>query len=83
MKYYYEQSANNTFEKFYGGYKFFTYRILRRYNDKIQYLTKGFDFIIEVINIYLNSQFFNASQKILLTQFKSKIKDQKLKINLK
>ena len=83
MKYYYEQSANNTFEKFYGGYKFFTYRIIRKYEDKIQFLTKGFDYILGVINIYLKSQFFNASQKVLLKQFKSKIKHQKRKINLK
>jgi len=81
MKYYYEQSANSTYEKFYGGYKFFTYRIKRKYEDKIKYLTDGFDFILEVINIYLQSHYFNFTQKALLRKFESKIKNQKLKIN--
>ena len=81
MKYYYEQSANSYYEKFYGGYKFFTYRIKRKYEDKIQFLTEGFDFILGVIDIYLKSHFFNFTHKVLLRKFKSKIKDQKLKVN--
>ncbi len=79
MKYYYEQSSNNYYEKVNGGYKFFTYRILRKYEDKIIYLTNGFDFIIDVINIYLKSKYYDERQKILLKNFKSKIKRQKLK----
>ena len=79
MKYYYEQSSNNYYEKVNGGYKFFTYRIIRKYEDKIKYLTNGFDFIIDVINIYLNSKYYDERQKILLKKFKSKIKSQKLK----
>ena len=62
-------------------YKFFTYRIKRKYEDKIKFLTDGFDFILGVINIYLQSHFFNFTQKALLRKFGSKIKDQKLKIN--
>ena len=80
MKYYYEKSENNTYEKFFGGYKFFTYRIVRKYTDKIKYLTKGFDFICFVIDIYLKSPFFDPTQKQLLNQIKSKIKTQKLLI---
>lgn len=79
MKYYYEQSSNNYYEKVNGGYKFFTYRIIRKYEDKIIYLTNGFDFIIDVINIYLKSKYYDERQKILLKNFKSKIKRQKLK----
>ena len=79
MKYYYEQSANNSYEKFYGGYKFFTYRIIRKYEDKIQFLTEGFDFIEKVIDLYLKCPFFNNGQKVILKQFKYKIKKQKLK----
>ena len=37
MKYYYEQSSNSIYEKVNGGYKFFTYRIKRKYEDKIIY----------------------------------------------
>ena len=80
MKYYYEKSENNTYEKFFGGYKFFTFRIVRKYADKIKFLTKGFDFIFFVIDIYLKSPFFNQTQKELLNQIKSKIKTQKLLI---
>ena len=80
MKYYFEQSANNTYEKFYGGYKFFTYRIVRRYEDKIQFLTDGFDFIKEVIKMYLKCRFFNNTQKIVLNNFLSQINLQKSKI---
>ena len=80
MKYYYEKSENNTYEKFFGGYKFFTYRIVRKYADKIKYLTKGFDFIFFVIDIYLKSPFFDPTQKQLLNQIKSEIKTQKLLI---
>ena len=83
MKYYYEQSLDNIYEKVNGGYKFFTYRIIRKYEDKIIYLTKGFDFIIDVINIYLKSKYFDAKQKILLKAFKSKIKAQKFKCTKK
>ena len=79
MKYYYEQSSNSIYEKVNGGYKFFTYRIKRKYEDKIIYLTQGFDFIIDVINIYLKSKYFNRRQKLLLIEFKSKIKEQKFK----
>ena len=80
MKYYFEQSANNTYEKFYGGYKFFTYRIVRRYEDKIQFLTDGFDFIKEVIQMYLKCRFFNNTQKTVLKHFLSQINIQKSKI---
>ena len=66
---YYEKSENNTYEKYFGGYKFFTYRIVRKYADKIKYLTKGFDFIFFVIDIYLKSPFFNSTQKKLLIFF--------------
>ena len=76
MKYYYEQSDNNAFEKINGGYGFFTFRIIRKYQDKIQFLTKGFKFIESVIDIYLNCSFLNSTQKNLLREFNSKIQTQ-------
>lgn len=79
MKYYFEQSANNPYEKINGGYKFFTYRIVRIYEDKIQFLSEGFDFIINVIDIYLECPFFNSAQKQLLKQFELQVNSQKLK----
>lgn len=80
MEYYFEQSLNNYYEKVNGGYKFFTFRILRRYKDKIKYLTNGFDFINDVINIYLKCEFFDKKQKHLLKQFKSDINHRKYMI---
>ena len=80
MKYYYEQSEDNIFEKNNGGYTFFTFRIIRKYKDKIQYLTKGFNYINNVIDIYLNSPYFNYTEKMLLKEFKFKINNQKKNI---
>ena len=83
MKYYYEQSENCVFEKVYGGYNFFTYRIIRKYENKIRFLTKGFEFILNVIDIYLKSPFFNDTQKELLNRFSEKIHLQQIKIEKK
>jgi len=80
MKYYFEQSSS-PYEKIYGGYKFFTYRIIRKYNNKIQFLTNGFEYIIDVIDMYLKYPYFSKDQKLLLKLFKTKIIKQKLNIN--
>jgi hypothetical protein len=77
MLYYYEQSENNFYEKNKGGYRFFEYRIVRRYEKKIDLLTKGFKYINFVINKYLESPFFNITQKIKLIEFKNKVNLQK------
>lgn len=63
MRYYFEQSDDNAFEKNKGGYNFFKLRIIPRYEKQIRYLTKGFDFINKVIDIYLNSSYFTKYQK--------------------
>lgn len=73
MDYYYEQSKDNIYEKNKGGYHFFEYRIVRIYENKIELLTKGFKYINFVINKYLNSPFFNYTQKIILKEFKNKV----------
>ena len=81
MDYYFEQSDNNIFEKNKGGYNFFKLRIIRRYERQIKYLTKGFDYINKVIDMYLNSYYFTEEQKNILQKFKDKINLQKIKIN--
>ena len=83
MEYYYEKSSHSQYEIINGGYKFFTYRILRRYEDKISLLTQGFDYINNVINIYLNCSFLNSEQKLLLKGFQLKINIQKFNITKK
>ena len=77
MDYYYEQSENNIYEKTKGGYRFFEYRIVRRYEEKIELLSKGFKYIIFVINKYLESPFFNSTEKSKLTEFREKVYLQK------
>ena len=77
MDYYYEQSEDNQYEKNKGGYNFFEYRIARKYKNKIGLLTRGFKYINFVINKYLNSPFFNLTQKIKLKEFKVKVNLQK------
>ena len=77
MEYYFAQSNNNTFEKTMGGYNFFKLRIDLLYKNKIKYLTEGFFYIINILNVYLESKFFNKDQKINLRIFKKKIIQQK------
>ena len=79
MDYYYEQSDDNIYEKNKGGYHFFEYRIIRKYLNKTHLLTKGFKYINVVINKYLESQFFNSTQKIKLREFKDIINAQRKK----
>ena len=74
---YYEQSENNIYEKVKGGYRFFEYRIVRRYESKIKFLTKGYNYIIYVLDKYIKSRFFNSTQIELLRAFKKKIQMQK------
>ena len=83
MEYYYEKSANNTYEKVRGGYHFFEYRIIRKYERKIPFLTKGFTFINKVINKYKSSPFYNSTHKSILQSFQYKINIQHIKIKKK
>lgn len=84
MKYYYEQTDNNTYEKIMGGYNFYKLRLNKNYKRKIKYLTKGFDFIIEVLDLYIKSRFYTNEQKRSLKNLKELIKRQKSRIiNLK
>ena len=80
MELYYVQSDNNTYEKTMGGYNFFKLRIKKIYYKRIQYLTSGFNYINNILDIYLNSPFFNNIQKYNLKEFKNMINEQKLKI---
>ena len=80
MKYYYEQSDNNTYEKIMGGYNFYKLRVNKRYRSKIKFLTKGFNYIIGVLDLYIESPFYNKEQKNNLKNLKEKIKEQEKKI---
>ena len=73
MEYYFDQSNNNTFEKTMGGYNFFKLRIDLLYRKKIKYLTKGFIYINNILNLYIKSKFFNKTQRTELKRFKDKV----------
>jgi glycosyltransferase involved in cell wall biosynthesis len=62
MEYFYEQTDNNEFEKK-QGFSFFTRKVKYYYTKNIEYLTDGFDYIIKVLDLYLNSAFYNEAQK--------------------
>lgn len=82
MKYFYEKSGNNTFEKKEVGFSFFKNKIYIPYDDYIKYLNKGFNFIYKVLDLYLNSEFYDSEQKRLLSKFKNDInKQEMIKLN--
>lgn len=83
MLYYFEKSDDTVFEKTKGGYRFFEFRIVRKYKNYIHLLTKDFQYINNIIDIYLNSTYFNSSQRLLLINFKNKINIQKFNITHK
>ena len=72
MKYFYEKSGNNTFEKKYVGYNFFKKKV-KLYQKYIKYLKKEFYFCEQVLDIYLNSSFLSPADKKDLISFKSDI----------
>ena len=72
FKYFYYQSDNNTLEKNNIAYKYFE-KSYKNFGPKIPYITEGFDNIINTMNIYLNSSYFNDFQKINFRDFQNKI----------
>jgi len=72
MEYFYEQTENNKFEKI-QGFSFFSRKVKYYYSKNIEYLTEGFDYIISVLDLYLNSSFYNEEQKKALKEFKDSI----------
>ena len=47
------------------------------------YLTKGFNYIIDILNMYINCSFFNATQKLNLNHFRNLIIKRKIKLKKK
>ena len=73
MKYFFIQSDNNENEKNFIAYKFFKKKIIKEHGDYVNHITKGFDFYIEVLNLYLNCTFFNQEKKEEIIKFKEQI----------
>ena len=72
FKYFYYQSDNNTLEKSNICYKYFE-KNNNNLAKHIKDLTGGFDPIIDALNLYSNSTYFNDIQKIQINSFKNKI----------
>lgn len=77
MKYFYLQSDNNTLEKINMPFKYFQMKVKNKYEKYIIYLTDEFEFILDVLNLFLNSTYFNNQQKFNIARFKNKIIDRK------
>ena len=83
MKYYFIQSEDNYSEKNLVAFNFFERKIYKDYKDSITYLTKGFDYLINVLDLYLNCTFYNKEQKSELEEYKIMINERKKKIKNK
>ena len=77
MRYFYIQSDNTILEKSNLAYKYFEKNIwiLDKY---FPYVTEGFNFILNVLDLYLNSPFFSESEKNKLNAFRTKVINKKM-----
>ena len=74
----YKKSDENKIEKIMIGYKYF-YTKIYIYIKYIKYLRFGFDYINEVIDLYLNSNELTNKEKNYLSYFKQQINEVKKK----
>ena len=72
MKYFYIQSDNNTLEKSNLAYKYFFSKI-KVFGKYLPYVSVGFDYYLDILDLYINSSYFNDFQKKTLNDFKIKI----------
>ena len=79
MEYFYEQTENNQYEKN-AAYGFYNGKAVRILPYLLNYLTEGFDYIFKVLDIYINSEYFDEKKKNNLKAFKQKLIKQKEKI---
>jgi hypothetical protein len=74
MEYFYEQTENNNEEKV-ACYNFFKIKVYNAYMENLIYLTEGYDYIIKILDLYIDSIFFTQFQKKYLKIFKQKVVD--------
>ena len=77
LKYYYFQTKENELEKKYVCYKFFYEKVYKTHQKMTDYLTDGFDYIIDVLNNYIKCSFFNIEQINNIINFKKLIINRK------
>ena len=80
MKYFYIQSDDNIIEKRNICFKYFK-KSMNTFWNLIKYITKGFDYIINILNLYWNSTYFDNTQKRIINRFKLKIIQRKKLVN--
>ena len=73
LKFYYYKTKENMTEKNFVNFKFFNDKIYNLYQNMTDYLTNEFDYIIEVLNLYINCHLFNKSQIFIFNNFKNLI----------
>ena len=69
MRYFYLQSDNTVEEKTYLAYEYFN-KSMRLFGKYLSNITVGFDYIFKVLDLYLDSTYFNSSQKNNLIIFR-------------
>jgi len=72
MKYFIIKSDNNLIEKNFMPFKFFAKKVNGIVKRDMKYITEGFDFYIEVINLFLECPFFIKQQKDIFIKLKRK-----------
>ena len=79
IKYFYIQSDNNTLEKSQMAYSYFK-KSMSLNKRLLMYVTDGFDYIFDVLELYLTSPYLNDRQKADINSYKTKFIEQKNKI---
>ena len=82
MKYFYMQSDNTIADKINLAYKYFD-KSFKRLKKGMNELTTDFDFILSVLDLYLNSNFFHEIQKQKLNIIKTMVIERKNDIKIK
>ena len=72
MKYFMIKSDDNLIEKNFMPFKFFVKKVKGILKRDMKYISKGFDFYIEVINLFLSCPFFQKQQKEIFIKLKRK-----------
>lgn len=82
MRYFYLQSDNNAVEKNYLAFEYFNKSIMF-FGKFLPNVTYGFNYFLSVLDLYINSSYFNYKKKKKLIYFKSKLIKRKQRIKYK
>ena len=83
MKYYFVQSDNNEIEKNLIAFNFLKKKVIQDNERYVNNITEGFDFYLNVLDMYLNCSFFNDMKIKEISRFKEKILERQLYIKNK